>query len=101
MSVPVSVALIGATMSAGLAIIYGGSQLQAQLALQGVADNAALAAADAKTGLIAAEPCQLAQTVARSANSELQWCDSGEAATVVEVTRWVFGRKLEAKARAG
>ncbi|WP_127792813.1 Rv3654c family TadE-like protein [Agromyces sp. LHK192] len=67
------------------------------------ADAAALAAADAMSGAVPGEPCELAALVARRNGAVLTACgDGGSGSTaVVDVEIGVLGLVVTARARAG
>ncbi|MET4158837.1 Rv3654c family TadE-like protein [Agromyces sp. PvR057] len=68
-----------------------------------VADAAALAAADAVTGVIAGLPCEVADRVARRNGATLRSCevDGAVSRVVIAVPARIPGLDAEASARAG
>lgn len=96
-----AVGIVGcaAALCAGLAV--SGSAAVFGQRLGGVADAAALAAADAASGAVAGVPCELADTVAAASALVLAACEvDGLVATVTVAGR--FGHlEATASARAG
>lgn len=85
----------------GLPIIAGATQLEADQRAAGMADAAALAAADAENGWIEGEPCTVASEVALAGGAELLKCEivQGDAVVTARVAAPLGAR--EAAARAG
>lgn len=98
---PVFAAIMGVTLSIGAGI--GGGVRAAVVAQQtaAAADNAALAAADAMYGYIAADPCQIAATVAAAHGATLQSCDIREDTVVIATTKTALIFNSVKRARAG
>lgn len=92
-----------ATLALGLPVMSAAAALEAQQRAAGAADAAALAAADAASGWIGAEPCELAAEVAHAVGAELTGClleeSSGEVRVRV-IAATAFG-PVESRARAG
>jgi len=101
-SAPVVLACAFAAVIVGVPVISASAHLEARHRVAGAADAAALAAADALSGLLEADPCALAADVASAAGTVLRDCEmetrTGEARTVVTVLT-PFGT-VEARARA-
>jgi secretion/DNA translocation related TadE-like protein len=77
------------------------SALPAKHAVQGAADSAALAAADAASGLVAGYPCDLAASAAALAGAALADCDLDGAEATVSATKQILGVTVSVSARAG
>lgn len=74
MSVPEVAAVAAATTMLAVSIVVACDSVVAKQRLDGAADSAALAAADAHGGWIEAEPCAIAGQVLASADAELVEC---------------------------
>lgn len=85
MSAPIVLSISAAALALALPIIGAAGVVEAQHRVSGAADNAALAAADALVGLIDAEPCALAASVAEIAATRLDRCEIQEATLAVFV----------------
>lgn len=100
---PVTVALAVGVLALALPVAAAGSVLIAQHRLAGATDAAALAAADAASGWITEEPCELAARVLRSAGAELESCrvdtERGHARVLAGLASPL--RRLHARAHAG
>ena len=70
-------------------------------ALAGVADAAALAAADTASGALAGVPCEAAQSVAELGGAVLSRCEIDGAIATIGVSRQLLGVTVEVRARAG
>lgn len=99
MSAPGLLAVAAVSIALGVPVIAAGVAADASLRAAGVADAAALAAADAASGWIAADPCELVESIAGEADIEVVSCavelTSGEARVVVRVDTmfgWVTAR---------
>ena len=69
--------------------------------MQGVADAAALAAADAARGIIAAAPCELAQNIAAAQGVMLSRCDQNGEVVTINFSARVLMFELVFSAQAG
>jgi secretion/DNA translocation related TadE-like protein len=88
-----------ATLSLGLAVAGSAAVFGQRLA--GVADAAALAAADAASGAVSGFPCESAERIARTAGAEVSACEINVLTATVTVSA-LFGRlPATASARAG
>ncbi|WP_125098695.1 M23 family metallopeptidase [Leucobacter chromiireducens] len=89
MSAPAAFACAAAALCLGLPVLAAANHLEAQHRAAAVADAAALAAADATSGWVAATPCELAEAVAHAQGGGLVRCDVetglGEARVEVEL----------------
>lgn len=74
MSAPATIACAVAALVIGLPVLSAGAHLEARHRASGAADAAALAAADAAGGWIAAEPCDSAERVVSASGAELESC---------------------------
>lgn len=103
MSAPVLVACAGAMLAVALPVVAATGSLAGAHRAAGVADAAALAAADAASGWVDVEPCRLAEEVALASDVALTRCDleldSGRVRVEVSV-RTMLGTAY-AHARAG
>lgn len=89
-----AVVLLGAVMLGFAAF----TQLQR---MQAIADSAALAAADAARGLIAANPCALAADLSAAQGVILTNCSQDGAVVTVSIRAEVLLLQLQFQARAG
>lgn len=98
--VTVGVVALGVSLALGVAVAGGAAIRQAQVS--GIADAAALAAADAVSGFIAGVPCErAAQVVSAAPGARLTSCSLEGMDAVIEV-RTTFGAfEVPARARAG
>lgn len=103
MSGPVLVGCVAAALCLGVPVLAAGSHLVTAQRVTGAADAAALAAADAVTGWLEAEPCEAAAEIARSVHASVERCDvdraAGEAKVVLSI-RTPIGQ-VTARSRAG
>ena len=96
-----AVGVIGAIVTLALVAIPLYAVLSTRSAVAGAADAAALAAADARIGVVGGLPCEIAGRVARVNGAVLTSCElDGFVATVV-VERSVGGFAVAASATAG
>lgn len=103
MSGPLLVGCAAVALCLGIPVLAASGHLVAAHKLAGAADAAALAAADALTGWIDAEPCEAARSIADAAGATLARCDVDEAAAQARI-ELASGRApfvLHARARAG
>ncbi|MCU1544065.1 MAG: hypothetical protein JWM50_1930 [Microbacteriaceae bacterium] len=77
------------------------SVLAHKQAVAGAADAAALAAADVRVGILAGEPCAVAESVAAGNRFELAGCHLDGLVVTVVVRASVAGFPLDAAATAG
>ena len=89
MSAPALLAVAAVAVAIGVPVLAAGAAAEASSRAAGAADAAALAAADAVSGWVDAEPCDLAEQVASAASVQLVSCladpASGESRVVVSV----------------
>jgi secretion/DNA translocation related TadE-like protein len=96
-----SVGVVVCTATLSVSLVSAGAAAVFSQRLAGVADAAALAAADAASGLIAGDPCGRASEVASASASVVASCDLDELVATVTVSA-TFGRmEATASARAG
>ena len=97
----VAVGVVGcaAALCAGFALVGSAAVFGQRIA--GVADAAALAAADAASGAVAGVACELAQTIAASAQLQLSACEVDGLVATVTVTGSFARLPATATARAG
>jgi secretion/DNA translocation related TadE-like protein len=99
--------VLGVTMLIGmvalLCVVLPLGRILAQAeTLRGVADAAALAAADTSSGRTGGVPCEMASRVAEQSGAVVQTCRvDTEGNAEVKVTGAVLGFRLEVAARAG
>lgn len=74
MSAPATLCCAAAALLLGLPVLSAGAQLEARHRASGAADAAALAAADAVNGWIAADACAAAERVAGAVGAEVERC---------------------------
>jgi len=95
----VGVVVCAATLS--VSFVTAGSAAVFSQRLAGVADAAALAAADAASGAVGGEPCARAAEVAFASDAHVTACDVADLIATVTVSA-PFGRlSAAASARAG
>jgi len=96
-----SVGIVGCAATLAVAFTTAGAAAVFSQRLAGAADAAALAAADAASGVVEGSPCERAGEIARAAGTELAACElDGVTATVT--VAGTFGRfAATASARAG
>jgi secretion/DNA translocation related TadE-like protein len=94
-------AILGAFLTLTLMLVPAWALLAAKQKLAGAADAAALAAADARLGVVGAYPCPLAATVARANGATLIACAIDGLVVTVAVWGHVGGIKVTAVATAG
>jgi secretion/DNA translocation related TadE-like protein len=95
------VALAGATVSLVVVIVPLYAVLAARSATAGAADAAALAAADARVGVVSGYPCERAEEVAVANGSRMVACTLDGLVATVTVRRQVAGLVIEQSATAG
>lgn len=96
-----ALALVGATVIAGLSTVGLGSALTVRQRLIGAADAAALAAADGASGAVAEPPCTGAALVARAARASLTACRLDGLVATVQVAARVGPVLVTARSTAG
>lgn len=97
----VALGLVGATAAlTALTVPLLGAFVGSQRAANS-ADAAALAAADASSGVVPGVPCALASAVAERNGAELTSCELDGPVSTVSVRVGVFGFAVGAEARAG
>jgi secretion/DNA translocation related TadE-like protein len=96
-----SVGVVVCTATLSVSLVSAGAAAAFSQRLAGVADAAALAAADAASGLILGEPCARAADVADASTAALTSCELDDLVATVTVSA-TFGRfAATASARAG
>ncbi|AZC14559.1 MULTISPECIES: Rv3654c family TadE-like protein [unclassified Microbacterium] len=98
-SIAVGVVGVTAALAVGL-LAVGGAAVQAQR-VAGAADAAALAAADAASGVLSGVPCERAEQLAATIGAELVRCELDDLIATVTVEGRVLGLPVSASARAG
>lgn len=103
MSAPALLACAGVALALALPVVVAGSALEGSLRAAGAADAAALAAADAASGWISAEPCPLARLVTEAYGAVLESCelDAQTGRVRVQVHVGTMLSTAHAHARAG
>jgi secretion/DNA translocation related TadE-like protein len=96
-----TVSLIGAVFTVTVVLIPVLALLPANQAVQGAADAAALAAADAASGLVPGVPCDLASLAAEHNGARLAGCTVDGLVATVSVSRSVGIFTIGSSARAG
>jgi DNA topoisomerase-1 len=89
--------LAAVTLSLG---VVGGAAIEAQR-VAGIADAAALAAADAASGAVPGEPCRQAGRVAAAGEVHLNTCDLAGLVATIAVGGAYGGVPFDARSRAG
>ena len=95
----VSALAVTATLAIGCATAGSVASVSAHLA--GIADAAALAAADAVSGAATGIPCERAAGLAERGGADLVRCDLDGLIATIEVTASVGAFTVRARARAG
>jgi secretion/DNA translocation related TadE-like protein len=95
------VGLVAAIVCATAMLVPLYTVLVEKRAMAGAADAAALAAADARSGLVGGDPCALAASVARANGAELTACDLDGLVVTVAVSTSVAGFAVPGIATAG
>lgn len=97
------VGVAAVTLSLGLGVVVAGQAVETEVRVAAAADSAALAAADAVTGHVLAQPCELAAQVVQASELTLESCEIDSAIGQVRVIvsgQTIFGR-VHSRARAG
>ena len=95
------VALIGAMVCLLVAVVPLFTVLAARSNVASAADAAALAAADARVGIVTGYPCDRAAEVASANGATLTGCEVDGLIATVSVRRTILGFALESAATAG
>jgi len=95
------IGLVGASALLVIATGTVGHAVAVRVALDGAADAAALAAADALAGFVADEPCAVAQRAASLNGARLEACSIDGAIADIVVDTAVMGLHVSSRARAG
>ncbi len=88
-----------ASLVAGMTLV-GGASVTAQR-LAGVADNAAISAADAASGALIGAPCERAAQLASASRAQVVVCGVEGLVVTVEVEGSYLGIPVRSRARAG
>ena len=94
-------AILGAFLALTLMLVPAWAMLATKQKLSGAADAAALAAADARLGVVGDYPCPLAATVARANGAALAACEVDGLIVTVAVSGTIAGIRVTATATAG
>ena len=96
-----TVGVVVCTATLGVGFVTAGAASAFSQRVAGIADAAALAAADAASGAVSGEPCARAAEVASASGAEVTACDVADLVATVTVSA-PFGRlPSTASARAG
>ena len=95
------VALIGAIVCLVAGVIPLYAVLAARSTVAGAADAAALAAADARVGVVTGYPCDRAAQVAAANGATVTDCEVDGLIATVSVSRTILGFELDSTATAG
>ena len=95
------IALAGAIVGLTVAVAPLYAVLVARSTVAGAADAAALAAADARVGIVTGYPCDRAAEVAAANGAALTECDVDGLIATVSVGVTILGFTLESSATAG
>lgn len=95
------IALIGAIVGLVVGVVPLYAVLAGRSNLAGAADAAALAAADARVGVVTGYPCDRAAEVAEANGATLTACDVDGLIATVSVSATFAGFRLESTATAG
>ena len=96
-----ALAVVAASVALTALVIPLAVVLTARAGLEGAADAAALAAADATTGVVPGEPCEVAARVARADGGSLERCEVDGLVVTVRVEASVGALGVRADATAG
>jgi secretion/DNA translocation related TadE-like protein len=94
-------AILGAFLALTLMLVPAWAMLAVKQRIAGAADAAALAAADARLGVVGDYPCPLAATVAAANGATLTACAVDGLVVTVAVSAQIGGIKVTAMATAG
>ena len=94
-------AILGVFLALTLMLVPAWAMLATKQKLSGAADAAALAAADARLGVVGDYPCPLAATVARANGAALAACEVDGLIVTVAVSGTIAGIRVTATATAG
>jgi secretion/DNA translocation related TadE-like protein len=94
-------AILGVFLALTLMLVPAWAMLATKQKLAGAADAAALAAADARLGVVGDYPCPLAATVARANGAALAACEVDGLIVTVAVSGTIAGIRVTATATAG
>jgi secretion/DNA translocation related TadE-like protein len=94
-------AILGAFLAFTLMLVPAWALLATKQKLAGTADAAALAAADARLGVVGEYPCPLATRVARANGATLTACEFDGLIVTVAVSATIAGIRVTAAATAG
>jgi secretion/DNA translocation related TadE-like protein len=95
------IALVGAIVGLTVAVGPLYAVLAARSTVAGAADAAALAAADARVGVVTGFPCDRAAEAATANGATLTACEVDGLIATVSVSRTILGFDLESTATAG
>lgn len=100
MSTPLAVGAVIATAVLGVPVLHATASLEKRHHAAGVADAAALAAADALLGWVDEEPCTIASLIASDADAEIIACQVklNEAVITVRVPGLLSSITMSARA---
>ena len=96
-----ALAIVAAVVSAALALVIATAAFAARQRIVAAADAAALAASDVRLGVVAGDPCAVAERVARAHGARLSACVLDGAVATVEATADLLGMPVRVAARAG
>ncbi len=96
-----ALAIVAAVVVIGLSGVSLAGGLAARQRVIGASDLAALAAADAASGAVAGEPCEVARRVATAGGAKLSSCRIDGLVVEVSVAGSFAGIQLTAHSRAG
>ena len=101
MSAPVAVSIIAGSLAIGIPVVGAATSLETRHRVAGVADNAALAAADALLGWVESDPCDAALLITSSADVNLDTCLVHPASVTVTVSAHGVLGTIALTSRAG
>lgn len=96
-----AIAIVAATLACVMLVLPFSAVLVARARVTGAADAAALAAADAASGISPGIPCRIASAVARANGGELRDCLADGVIVTVRVSTAIFGFPVSSSATAG
>jgi secretion/DNA translocation related TadE-like protein len=96
-----ALAIVAAVVSVALALSVATAAFAARQRIVAAADAAALAAADVRLGVVAGDPCTVAERAARANGARLTSCALQGAIATVEASGELLGVPVRITSRAG
>ncbi|WP_166866473.1 MULTISPECIES: Rv3654c family TadE-like protein [unclassified Salinibacterium] len=96
-----ALAIVAVVVLVALSLIVATAAFAARQRVVAAADAAALAAADVRLGVVAGDPCAVADRVARAHGARLTSCALDGAVATVEASAELLGVPIRITSRAG